>query len=106
MEVRDEDRIILFVTNHGEEVIVRRPIFWTASSLRQFALDISGPHAGPAYVKIGLIYICSILSFVLMGIGLDRFKIGYSMPRTAVAFFIVALICAEKVRLRSRITPR
>jgi len=106
VEVRVEERIISFVTNHGEEVIVRRPMFWTASSLCQFALDISGPHAGPAYDRIGLIYSCSILSFVLMGMGLERLRTGYSMPRTAVAFLIVDLICAENVRLRSMVTPR
>jgi len=106
VEVRVEERIILFVTNHEQGVIVRRPIFWTASSLRQVALDISGRHAGPAYDRIGLIYRCSILSFVLMGMGLERFRIGYSMPRTAMAFLTVDLICAENVRLQSRVTKR
>lgn len=105
-EVRVEERVTLFVTNHGEEVIVRRLIFCTASSLRQFALDISGPHAGPAYDRIGLMYSCNRLSFVLMGMGLERFRIGYSISRTAVAFLMVVLICAENVRFRSKVTPR
>jgi len=90
-EVRVEKLITIFVTNYGEEVIVRRLIFCTASSLRQFALDISGSHAGPAYDRIGLMYSCNILSFVLMGIGMERFRIGYSIPRTAVAFLMVDL---------------
>ena len=106
VEVRVEERIVLLDTNHWDEVIVRRPIFWTASSLRQFASDINGPHAGPAYDRIGFIYICSMLSFVVMGMGLERFRIGYSLPWTAVAFLIVDLMCAENVRFQSRVTPR
>jgi len=106
VEVRVEKRIVILDTNHGEDVIVRRLVFWTASSLRQFTLDISGPHVGLAKDRIGLIYSCSILSFVLMGMGIERFSIGYSMPRMAVAFLTVDLICAANVRFRSRVTTR
>jgi len=84
VEVRVEERIIVF-------------------NSRQFAFDINGSHVGPAYDRKGLIYSCSILSFDLMGMGLERFKIRYSIPRTAVAFLIVDFICAENVRFRCRV---
>lgn len=106
-EVRAEKIISLFVTNHGEEVMARRPMFWTASSLRQFACDISGSHAWLAYDRIGLTYSCRMLSFVLLGMGLELFRIEYSIiPRMAVAFLIVHFMCAKNVRFLSRVTSR
>jgi len=46
-----------------------------------------------------------MLSFVLVGIGLELFGIGYSMPQTAVAFLMVDFMCSENVRFLLRVTP-
>jgi len=72
--VRVDERIVLFDTNHGEETNVRRPMFWKASSLRQFASDSSGSHAGPAYDRVGLTYSWSRFSLVVVEMGLGSVK--------------------------------
>jgi len=53
----EEFNMLIFDTKGGHARIVRKQIFWTDSILFQFEGDISGPQAGPAYVRIGRMYI-------------------------------------------------
>jgi len=60
---------------------------------------MNGAQAAPAYVSIGFIYILNMFIRFLVGIGLRLFKIGNSMPRVFVAFWVMFRICWQKWRL-------
>lgn len=55
---------------------------------------------------MGFIYILSMFSQVLGGIGLDLLRIGYRIPLTFVAFRTIFETCALKLRLQLMVTPR
>jgi len=82
VEERVEERIILSITNHmgtisdSTEADILDGFEFSANSL--WILVVPTPR--PTCDRIGLIYSCSILSFALMGVGLEeRFRIGYSV---------------------------
>lgn len=104
--VKNEFSMILFLTKLGMAVIIRMPIVWTASSLRQWLLFRNGAHAGLAYVKMGITYIFRRLIRVFIGSGLWWFRIGFSIPRILVAFLTIFEMWTLKFSRRPIVTPK
>ncbi|KAL4091896.1 hypothetical protein QTP88_026505 [Uroleucon formosanum] len=64
------------LTNQGEVVIVRKPIFYTDSTLLQLERDSNGTQAGPAYDRTELMYSWRQMILVFKGIGLRTADLG------------------------------
>lgn len=104
MESRDLQRTV-FLTNHGVPTKVLRAMLCTASSLDQLVSEISAPHAGPAYVRIVIMYICIVLVFTRIGIVLCLFSIGLSAALILRALVQVSEMCLLNFSLKSSVTP-